>query len=174
MTVSSTRAVAVVDDDLGVLGLRVLDRVRQPFLDEAVRRQVDACRKLDRVALDAQVDRQSRLARLRDELVHVLEARLRRERRRLLRPPEHADEAAHLGERLAARLLDHLQRLALALLLGLEQAPHAGRLHRHHADTVADDVVELARDPRALLGDGRARLLLALALGRAQRAPPPP
>ena len=42
-------------------------------------------------------------------------------------------------------------------------------LEHHHADCVGDDVVELARDPRALLCDGDTcrRLALALGLGRA-------
>ena len=51
------------------------------------------------------------------------------------------------------------------LLVGLEQPAHRRGLHRHHADAVADDVVQLAGDPGALLGDGEARLLLALELG---------
>ena len=104
------------------------------------------------------------LARLLDELVDVLEARLRDERRRLLGPAQHADEAAHLGERGAAGLLDGLQRLALALLVLAQQPPHRRGLHRHHAHGVADDVVQLARDAGALLGDGRARLDLSLEL----------
>ena len=94
----------------------------------------------------------------------MLEARLRREGRRLLGTAEDADQPSHLGERLAACLLDDLERLALALLLRLEQPAHTSRLHGHHADAVADDVVELARDPRTLLGHRCARLLLACPL----------
>ena len=157
-------AVVVANEHLGVAGPRVLERVRQTFLHEPVGREVEAGRELHRVAFDLELDRQARLARLRDEPVEVLEARLRRESRCLLRPAQHADEPAHLGQRLAPGLLDDLQRLALALLLRLEQPAHARRLDGHHADAVADDVVELARDPRTLLGDGCARLLLACAL----------
>ena len=40
----------------------------------------------------------------------------------------------------------------------------ADGLHGHHADAVADDVVQLARDPRPFLLDGEPRLLLALEL----------
>ena len=43
--------------------------------------------------------------------------------------------------------------------------PDGADLKHHHADGVGDDVVELARDPRALLGDRDARRRLALALG---------
>ena len=48
--------------------------------------------------------------------------------------------------------------------------PDGADLEHHHADGVGDDVVELARDPRALLGDGdaRRRLALPLGLGRAR------
>ena len=87
------------------------------------------------------------------------------ERRRLLGAAQHADHPPHLGERLATGLLDDLQRLAFLVLVRLEQPAHGRGLHRHHADAVADDVVQLAGDPRALLGDGEACLLLALQLG---------
>ena len=67
-------------------------------------------------------------------------------------------------ERGPARLLDGLQRLALALLILTEQSAHGGRLNRHDADGVADDVVQLARDACALLGNGGARLYLSFQL----------
>ena len=85
--------------------------------------------------------------------------------RRLLRAPEHADHAPHLGQRLAAGLLDDEQGLALLLLVGLEEPARRRRLDGHHADAVADDVVELARDPAALVGDGELCPLGALSLG---------
>src|SRR5262249_6899003 len=65
---------------------------------------------------------------------------------------------------LAAGLLDDHKGLALALLIGAEQAANTGGLDGHDADAVADDVVELPRDPRPLLGDRQPRLLLALSL----------
>ena len=94
----------------------------------------------------------------------MLEARLGSERGCLLGAPEHADEPAHLGQRLAPGLLDDLERLALLLLIGLEPTANRARLDGHHAHAVADDVVELARDPGALLGDGFASFVLPLAL----------
>ena len=43
--------------------------------------------------------------------------------------------------------------------------PDRADLQHHHADGVGDDVVQLARDPRALLGDRDARGRLPLPLG---------
>ena len=134
LTTSSTPSSPVADDHLGPGGVRVLHRVRQAFLDEAVGGEVDAGRQLGRVALDLDVDREAGLARLLDEPVEVLEARLRRERGRLLRPAEDADEPAHLGERLASGLLDDQQRLSLPLLFGPQEPADARRLNGHDAD----------------------------------------
>ena len=158
-------AVAVPDDDLGMAGARVLDRVGQPLLDEPVGGEVDARRQRLGRPLDPELDGQPELARVRDQPVQVLEARLGCERGRLLRAPEHADHAPHLGERLAAGLLDDEQGLALLLLVRLEEPPRRRRLDGHHADAVADDVVELPRDAAALVGDGELRLLDPLSLG---------
>jgi hypothetical protein len=94
----------------------------------------------------------------------MLEARLRRQRGCVLGPPQHADQLAHLRERLAARLLDYEQRFPLALLVGTEQPPHAGGLDGHDADAMPHDIVQLARDPCPFLGDGRARLGLSIEL----------
>ena len=53
-----------------------------------------------------------------------------------------------------------------AALLGLpcHDAPRGAGLDAHHADVVGDDVVQLARDPYALLEHRPAGVLLALAL----------
>jgi hypothetical protein len=53
---------------------------------------------------------------------------------------------------------------ASAERLGKLVADHAD-LQDHHADGVGDDVVQLARDPRALLGDGDAGRTLPFPLG---------
>jgi hypothetical protein len=156
--------VDVADGHVRLRRLRVLDRVRQAFLYEPVRGHVDSRRKLHRLAFDQQLDGQAGLARLGDELVDLLEARLGGERGRLFGPAEDADHSPHLGERLAPGLLDDEQRLELLLLVGPEQAAHGRCLHGHHADAVPDDVVELARDPRPLIGNGEHGLLLALLL----------
>ena len=54
--------------------------------------------------------------------------------------------------------------LAFAGRVAAEQPAHATRLQDHHRDAVGDRVVQLARDPRALLDDRGAGLLLALEL----------
>src|SRR5206468_12829979 len=120
--------------------------------------------KLDGLALDAQLDRQARFPRLLDKTVQVIEARLRGESGRLFGPSQHTHHAAHLGERLAPGPLDDEQCLALAVLIGPQEPSHPGGLDRHHADTVADDIVKLARDSRPLLGNGCACTLLTFAL----------
>ena len=122
------------------------------------------------IALDVELDRQPGLASLLHELADVLEARLGGERRRLLGPPEHADHPAHLRQRLAPGLLDDEECLPLALLLGPEEPAHRRGLHGHDADAVADDVMELSRDPRALLADCGPCSFLALTLGAAARS----
>ncbi len=142
----------------------MLHHIRQPFLHQSVRSQVDARRKLDGLALDAQLDRQARFPRLLDKAVQVIEAWLRRKSRRLFGPPQHAHHAAHLGERLAPGPLDDEQGLALAVLIGPQKPSYSGRLDGHHADAVTDDVMKLARDSRPLLRNCCAGLLLTFAL----------
>jgi hypothetical protein len=80
-----------------------------------------------------------------------------------------AEEAAHLGERRTAGLLDVSERIAVLLERLRQLVPDGADLKDHHADGVGDDVVELTRDARALLGNCEAcsRLALALGLGRA-------
>ena len=80
-----------------------------------------------------------------------------------------AEQAAHLRQRCASGPLDVLERVAVVRELVGQPVPHGADLEHHHADRVRDDVVQLAGDPRALLGDGEARRRLALAL-RLRRA----
>ena len=57
------------------------------------------------------------------------------------------EQAAHLRESRAARLLDVLERLPI-LRVGLRHpVPDRPHLEHHHAHGMRDDVVELARDP---------------------------
>src|SRR5437763_3147952 len=157
--------VAVADEHLRLAGSRVLQRVRQALLDEPVLGEVDSGRQLLRRAFDAQLDRKPSVACMLDELVEVLEARLRGEGRRLFGPAKDADHPPHLRERLAAGLLDDQQGLTLLLLVRPEQPPRRRGLHGHHADAVADDVMQLAGDPRALVRHRQASPFLPLALG---------
>ncbi len=72
----------------------------------------------------------------------------------------------------AARPVCSTPRSASRVLVELvrELVPDGPDLEHHHADRVGDDVVQLARDPRALLGNRHAgrRFALALGLGRAR------
>ena len=146
----------------------MLDRVGQALLDEPVDRQVDARRQGLRLSLDPQLDRQARLARLGKQAIEVLEAGLGCERRSLVGSAEDADHPPHLRERLPAGLLDNEQRFAFLLLMGTEEAARGQRLDRHHADAAADDIVQFARDARALVRDREPSLLDALLLGPRQ------
>jgi hypothetical protein len=70
-----------------------------------------------------------------------------------------AYEPSHLGQRLASAALDLLERGRVwALLLRLRSSTR--RLEHNHAEVMGDDVVQLAGDPRALLGAREPRLLL--------------
>ena len=75
------------------------------------------------------------------------------------------EETAHLGKRRAAGLLDAPERVAVLGQRVGELVPDGADLEHHHADGVGDDVVELARDPRALLCDCDARRCVPLPLG---------
>ena len=75
------------------------------------------------------------------------------------------EQAAHLRERRAARLLDVLERLPVRCERVGEPVPDRSDLEHHHADGVGDDVVQLAGDPCALLGDRDAARGVPLALG---------
>ena len=73
------------------------------------------------------------------------------------------------AERGAARLLDSPERVPVLVEGPRQLVPDGSDLEHHHAHRVGDDVVELARDPRALLGDRDPRGGLTLPL-RERRA----
>ena len=143
----------------------VLERIRQRLLDDAVRRQLDTDRQVTPLAFDAQVDRQPCVADLRDQQREVVETRLRCERIGSV-AAQHPDQAAHLGQRTPADLLDRLQNLARRAVVRLEHPALGAGLDDHHRDVVRDRVVQLARDPRSLLDDRLSRDDVPLALGQ--------
>jgi hypothetical protein len=145
----------------------MLQRVGQALLDDPVRRQIDRAWERDGVALDLEPHRQPGSTDALDQGVEALEAGLGRQIR-VLTVVHRAEEPAHLRERRPARLLDVLERVAVRRQLSGEVVPDGADLEHHHADGVGDDVVELARDPRALLGHGEAggRLALPFCLAR--------
>ena len=116
------------------------------------------------LAVDAELDGKAGLAQLLDERRHVAEPGLGCER--LVRVvAEHAEQAAHLGQRAAPGLLDRLQHLARRGVRIAEHAPLGARLHDDHRDVVGDHVVQLTRDPRPFLDDRLTGGHVALALG---------
>ena len=102
--------VAVAHEHLGAAAA-VLERVGQRLLDDAVGGEVDAGGQLAALALDAQLDRQPRRARALDERAEPVQRRLRRELGEVLAGVQHAEQAAHLAQRLAAGALDQRGRL---------------------------------------------------------------
>ena len=84
----------------------------------------------------------------------------------LLPRPQHAEQLPHLLQRLAAGLGDLLQRAGGGI--GRRGVAAAVGLRDHHRQRVRDHVVQLARDPGALLRRPELRLLVALDLERGQ------
>src|SRR5581483_10209424 len=94
----------------------------------------------------------------RCELLQLGDAGLRCELRVVVALAEHAEQAAHLDERLAARALDLLERPHWRLIA---LRTRATGLEHDDAEIVRDDVVQLSREPGALLGEGVLRGSLA-------------
>ena len=103
-----------------------------------------------------------------DELADLGQRRLRRERGRLVGAVEHAEQVAHLAERLAAGALDPRRGLERAGRVAVEDPARAAGLHDHHAHRVRDEVVHLARDPAPLV-DRRLALRVLVGLGEPRR-----
>ena len=123
----------------------------------------------DGLALDVERDREARAADLRQQRAEAVEAGLGRELELVAVASHRAKQPAHLGERRATRPLDAASASGLVGELVGQLVAHGADLEHHHAHGVGDDVVELARDPRALLRDGDPRRGLALPL-RLRRA----
>ena len=115
----------VADADPGAAGVALLERTAERLLHDPIGGEVDADREVDRVALDGEVDRQSRGLRLAHERGDVPQRGLRGQRQLLVLAAQHAEQPADLGERLAAALLDGEERLAGAVRIALGQPPCA-------------------------------------------------
>ena len=126
-----------------------------------------AARERDLLAVDLQPDGQARATERLDERVERPEARLRREldapRPRAARRAAGASPSAPRGRSVST------QTSASRSSEAGQPVPDRARLQHHDAHRVGDDVVQLARDPRALLGDRDPGRDLALAL-RPRRA----
>ena len=94
-------------------GARVLEGVRQRLLDDAVDGEVDRRRQIVVIAVDAELDPDARGSHAGGERLELRDPGLRRERRRVVVVvAEHAQQPAHLDQRLAAAVLDLLERAA--------------------------------------------------------------
>ena len=155
----------VADDHVRVAGVRVLQRVGQALLDDPIRREVDPARKRERLTVDVQLDGQPGAADLVEQRVEAVKPGLRHKLRFLTVASHRGQKASHLGQRHAPGALHALERIAVLVERLGQLVPDGADLEHHHADGVGDDVVELARDPRALLRHRDARCCLTLALG---------
>ena len=79
---------------------------------------------------------------------------------------QHAEHAADLGQRRAARVRDGFERLLRLGRIGVDHVRADAGLHRDDAHRVRDHVVQLLGDVQPLVGDGPLRLFVALALER--------
>ena len=167
----------------------MLEHVRERLLAHAVDAQADAGRELPRGAHADVGHVDAARANVLDERLQVagrglrcaldavgdrgacgtgpLEAGLPAEaaggRRRVVGPQD-AEEAAHVGERVAPRLGDRAERARGGVGVGRGSVPAAVGLGDDHGERVRDDVVHLARDAGALGGGRELCLLVALPL----------
>src|SRR4051794_35733650 len=153
----------VVHSDPCARGAGVLERIRERFLHDAIGGELDPGRQRLGLAVDDEVRWQAGSPQLLGERRKVGEAGLGSECGRALRLVLHdADEAAHVGQRLVAGLLDDQQRLARAAGVRVEQQPRGSALDGHDGHAVRDHVVQVAGDPGALGRHRGSRALLAL------------
>ena len=144
---------------------RVLERVGQRLLDDAEDRQLQPRGERDlRPPGHLVADRQTRGAHVLQQLVELVEPGLRRQPRVLVVLAQDAEQAAHLGQRLAAGARRGAHRVLGALRVVLDRIAGTVGQRDHHRHVVGDDVVHLARDPCPLRGGGQPALLVALAL----------
>ena len=147
---------AVADGDLGAPAPPgVLERVRERLLHDPVRGQVDARRQRHAARPRCAARPAARPRDLLDERVEPAS------------PGCGASASSSSPRRAAPRAGAAARRAPRGRSPRSPRAPRASRsgsassiarpprLHDHHADVVRDDVVQLARDPCALLGDGR-------------------
>jgi hypothetical protein len=145
--------------------VRVLECVGQALLHDAVGGEVDPARKREGLSVDVELDGKARARDFLEERVETVEAWLWHERDLVTVVAHRPEETTHLGERSATGPLDASQSLAVVGELFGELVPDSPDLEHHHADRVRHDVVELARDPRPLLGHGEACSGLPFPLG---------
>jgi hypothetical protein len=155
----------VVEAHIHPAGVRVLECVGQAFLHDSIGGEVDRAREREGVAVDVQPDWKPGAAHLFQQRVEPVDTRMGREFEAIAVAAHRPEQAAHLGKGSAAGLLDASKGIPVLREHIRELVPNGADLEHHDADGVSDDVVELARDPRPLLGDRDARRCLPLLLG---------
>ena len=143
----------------------MLERVRQRFLHDPKRGQVDPGGQLDRRPLDVQLDVAAGGPQLLHQRIEGAEPRLRRDHHLLIAGAQHAEQPPQLGQRLAAAGLDGAERPAGVAGVAQQLRPGLG-LHDHHRHGVRDHVVQLPGDPGALLDHGLVSGQVAFPLGQ--------
>ena len=156
----------VRDRHLGRVAAGVLDHVRQRLLHDAVDRELDGARQRSGLTLDDDAHREPGVGEPIGQRVDVVDPRRRSPVGIAVEAAEHMVE---LAERLATDRLDGRERRCARLRVAFEHPAAGAGLQHHHVERVPDDVVDLARDPAALLRDrgGAARS------GAAPRPPRP-
>ncbi len=147
----------------------VLERVGQRLLHDPVGGEVDAGGEPSRLALDRELYGQADAAHLLDQRVELREAGLRPECGFGVGAAQQAEHATKLAERLAPRARDRDESLARTVGIVLQQRLARLGLYHHRADAVRHDVVQLTRQPGALVGDRRALSCLLLACERSDQ-----
>ena len=136
--------------------------VRQRLLDDPERGDVHTRRKRARRAFDDELDVDPGFADPLDELVEPCESRLWHALLSLVRA-EHPRRAGPSPLEPRGPSARSSSSVSCGRAVARRDALRAG-LNDDHPERVRDDVMELACDPCALLGDGELRPLLALEL----------
>ena len=154
----------VADGHRGAGRPGVLQRVRERLLHDAVPRELQPRRHVDRLALDGQRRVEPGLAGAAHEIADA--AKRRRAVERVGVVAVHGPgQVAELGERLAAGVRDEARRLAGGVRVALEDAPGGARLHDDRGEVVRQHVVQLACDARPLACDRAVAVVGARLLG---------
>src|SRR5207253_1996498 len=132
----------------------MLQDVGQGLLQDPVAGQVDPSRKLLQIAAHAEPYAKPGVLHLLDELLDAAQGGSWLPDS-IVSWSQQTNQAAHLADGLPPRPLDSEQGIALAPLILTQHAAHGPSLDAHHADAVADHVMQLTRDPSALLRYGR-------------------
>jgi hypothetical protein len=145
--------------------------VGERLLDDAIAGGADDLGHGRASRVDLELDPHARLAQAVDQAGQRLEVGRRRAlgRALLALAAQHAEQRAELGQRLPGDLADGAQRVAHLLGIALGDAVGDPGTQGDRRQPVTHDVVDLARDPQALLGHAAHRLLLGEVDSRLER-----